>query len=79
MIPGQFQGGVIHKLKKRPYPISLRGRLELHNGDHSFKGDPDGPQDLKGRTEIIPVKDSHTRINNIISRLVCGRYCAIYD
>jgi hypothetical protein len=31
----------------------------------SFEVDHRGPQDLRRRTEIIPVKDSHTRINLI--------------
>jgi hypothetical protein len=43
----------------------------------SFKGEPGGPWDLRRRTEIIPVKDSHTRINPLALASGHGRYITV--
>jgi hypothetical protein len=39
----------------------------------SFKTDPRKAQDLRRRTEVMPVKDPHTRIK------MCRRFSTIYD
>ena len=43
----------------------------------SFKVDLRGPQDLRRRTEIIPVKDSHTRIKPLALASGHGRYITV--
>jgi hypothetical protein len=43
----------------------------------SFEVDPFGPQDLRRRTEIIPVKDSHTRIKPLALASGHGRYITV--
>jgi hypothetical protein len=42
-----------------------------------FKGEPGETQDLGGRTEIIPVKDSHTRIGPLALASGHGRYITV--
>jgi hypothetical protein len=42
-----------------------------------FKGDHRAPQDLRRRTEIIPVKDSHTRIKPSALASGHGRYITV--
>jgi hypothetical protein len=43
----------------------------------SFKGDPRETQDLRRRTEIIPVKDPHTRIKPLALASGHGRYITV--
>jgi hypothetical protein len=43
----------------------------------SFKVDPRGPWDLRRRTEIIPVKDFHTRIKPLALASGHGRYTTV--
>jgi hypothetical protein len=42
-----------------------------------FKGDPRETKDLRRRTEITPVKDSHTRIKPLASACGHGRYMTV--
>ena len=51
----------------------------LRNGfqSPSFKGGLRYPQDLRRRTEIIPVKDSHTRIKPLALASGHGRYITV--
>jgi hypothetical protein len=42
-----------------------------------FKGEPRTPQDLRRRTEIMPVKDSHTRIKPLALASGHGRYITV--
>jgi hypothetical protein len=47
------------------------------NQSLSFKGDHRAPKDLRRRTEIIPVKDSHTRIKPLALSNGHGRYITV--
>ena len=61
-------------------PVVWHKRLETViniNQSPSFKGGLRGPQDLRRRTEIIPVKDSHTRIKPLALASGHGRYITV--
>jgi hypothetical protein len=51
--------------------------IDYRNQPPSFKGGLRGPWDLRRRTGIIPVKDSHTRIKPLALASGHGRYITV--
>jgi hypothetical protein len=69
-----FCAGPLASKKKVEVEQEKVGHVGLANQSLSFKGTPGDAWDLMRRTEIMPVKDSHTRIKPLALASGQGRY-----